>query len=112
MLYSEALWDAEDFIVPVRLYGDGAESYRNLLHYIRLSEESYIVSQIDDTRALGTQNFEIFLLQSVLGEETSCMSTRFLFPGPDYALEQLSSCAFEDSPQDSSEAELYVWQMY
>ncbi|CAE7265076.1 unnamed protein product [Symbiodinium necroappetens] len=43
VLYSEALWDAEDFIVPVRLYGDGAESYR-------------------------TQNFEIFLLQSVLGE--------------------------------------------
>ncbi|CAE7308593.1 unnamed protein product, partial [Symbiodinium microadriaticum] len=37
----EALWDAEDFIVPVRLYGDGAESYR-------------------------TQNFEIFLLQIVL----------------------------------------------
>ena len=40
-----------------------------------------IALQIQDTRALGTQNFEIFLLQSVLGEETSCMSTRFLFPG-------------------------------
>ncbi|OLP82820.1 hypothetical protein AK812_SmicGene36483 [Symbiodinium microadriaticum] len=43
VVYSQAIWDADDLIVPVRLYGDGAESYR-------------------------TQNFEIFILQSVLGE--------------------------------------------
>ena len=45
--------------------------------------ERPLVLQTEDAIALhiGSQNFEIFLLQSVLGEEKSCMSTRFLFPG-------------------------------
>ncbi|CAE7330515.1 unnamed protein product, partial [Symbiodinium sp. CCMP2592] len=57
------------------LHTGGSITRLSLKLVISLCLCDYMAMELKATEA-GTQNFEIFLLQSVLGEETSCMDTR------------------------------------
>ncbi|CAE7245626.1 unnamed protein product, partial [Symbiodinium sp. CCMP2456] len=92
-------WYEHNMFLPHEVMGSIYDFDRELFHSLfivlpgcilytpRLSVKLMISSYLCDYMAMelkateaGTQNFEIFLLQSVLGEETSCIDTRLLLP--------------------------------
>ena len=64
-----------DFVLPLRLYGDGADAYRAwaFKQHLNISQQQLIFAT-----NLGRQKFEVFHLATVVGEESSTTRTRFL----------------------------------